>query len=358
MNDVHPEELIKDSANWPACPKCNTHSLVIGGAIAACYCCDFIGQDREVVNTDLKELADSKIVTRPWGARAVIEFTSPKNEKDEAARERVFDRASEVARRIIHLRYFIQACKHLSTHGAFETAAILEQTPEHNPSLLMVTSPRHELRLQVQAQKKDTVSVIWLGTEDQLDWVNADETGTGRQMLIINTHVYNAPSHVTAVPVENFGGTFLVDPNEFITLPVSIEPLIWQPVYWPVIQNIPDRVQTRYLGVFELKNDINVMIAVHDDLDTATRMEIIYRTPWDATSRPEVRVELFGDSDEAIAKAKEKFQELAAEAKEAGVEPLIAKELEWDIDVHAHNISAQIRQADFWESYAAVRQQA
>jgi len=361
------EELSRDRNQWPRCPNCGEQNILIGGFLACCCSCKFTGRPQDIASTRLLDHARAKMAGRSMGHRGIIAMIQ--KGLDENKNLMTQERASQMAQRMIHEPLLYRAARHFLDHGTFLPIGILQDHPEDDIYYSMtMTTPDDVKRFLIQSRDRDVVSVIWKDNEPAdffqmireplmkpalQTLIERDGKGQGGK-LFINTHIYNAPSHVQSMVMESDDDPS-IEPGYSPFNNATINPIIWQPIWWPILTNDPGRVQPRWMAALEVRDEINVTLSVCEDFDGAPLVRVAIRKPLD-TDAPDIRSYQVGTAEEGIVLLRAKYQELLKSAERSGADNvLFAEELEWEIDAEPHLIQHQIRTAKLWEKYQLIR---
>ena len=347
-------ELIADPDEWAKCPKCLGNAILVGGQLSCCAECSFMGSYRDIKQTQLLQYARAKLSSRQMGHRGVLAVVRGEETKKRA--ELVSERASQLAQRIIHASHFDHAVRQTLTGETFNPVVVHNYRPEDHQDAFLSFSEEDRTRILMKVQRSDVASIVWHGKIVK-DFFESDQDfpkDEGHSVVVINTHFYNAPSHVRAVGIDWKGGK----PSLGKVFPESNDlcptPLIWQPVYWPILTIVPGRVQPRYFAALEVEDDVNINLSVCEDMDGPPLVRSVIRKPW-SLDVPVVKDYECSDAEEGVAMLKEKFAKVSDElGSDAG--PLIFKrELEWDGEEHPWIISYRIRKDELWTHYQKLR---
>ena len=342
------EELIADPEQWPACPRCHSRNLLIGGLLASCPRCDFLYPSSQVEKTTLYQFSRVKMVSRMFGARGVLAMIDDQAWNYFDNRVSILDeKSSELGRFLTFMPSFENTKKLMGQHQ-IPALGVAHQNFETPADISELSDDRDRLRFREQSLARDAVAVLWAGDPSKPFWDNQSEKNPGA--LLMNVHVYNAPSSCLMARFNRLAdGAPVFEPVEAVS--VNIPSLVWQPIYWPIIECCPKRLQPRYVAALESENDININFSVVDDLDRGPIARIAFRKPWQS-DLAEVREYPVSSTRSGIALIKQKF----VTAKSTMSRLSLEYEAEWKLGIHSLEILNQIRTAAFWGQYAEQRE--
>ena len=133
-------------------------------------------------------------------------------------------------------------------------------------------------------------------------------------------------------------------------LPVGAEQVFWQPVDWSIATMNRGHIELRYLGVIEIKDDLNITISVRENMDHGGVIGSISFRDIGDMSAPRVK-QLEGDTCTAlIEKARANFQRIVDKTLESDPEPFLFRyQQEWDMTVEQAVIMNDICKNELWD---------
>lgn len=325
---------IRDSTEWPSCNSCGQRHMVVGGGFFACCECEAFGMDSKS-ESQIKTLGMAKLACRLDGSGGILQFCG--HRPDESEIERSVERASMVGCSIYMHHRLRQAMASLCERKSFAPTALIYDRHNEEPYVMDMRMDRAEARIAARSLKAETVIILQVEGET----------------MTAEMHIYNQPTRKWAIPFELFAGEILFDWKDLKLVPTASSSLIWQPIDWSIIQAIPYRIQPKYLGCIEIKNDVNITFAIHEDMDGPTSMQISFRTPW-SVDKSEIKNYDVVCAEEALQLMDEKFNKARASAAESG-EIVIQEECLLNSDEHAWNSLLAIRTQRFWDLYQSLR---
>lgn len=343
MNGEELVSLIDSPTEWPKCPNCGERSLLFGGTLACCIHCNFLDHVIHVVPTTLMRYSRAKMASRRMGHRGILGMLAGKADGEKP--RLVSERASQLAQRLIHAPIFDKACRHFAEHGTFRPIALMQERPEEDPiEHILLDEPDAFKRMMFKARKKDVVSIIRIGGEAQ-------------NQLFMETHVYNAPSHSRLIHFERKNGKVEFQGPEVWQGLSTVAPVIWQPIYWPIIRSVPGALQPRWVAALEIENDLNITFSVSENMDGAPFVEAAFRKPW-GIEAADVRRYPADTAEEGIELLKQKYQTALEATANPGVGKLLFnEEFAWGIEETSHIAIHQLRMAELWKTYQVIREQ-
>ena len=348
-------ESLKDIQQWPQCPKCQERSLLVGARMTCCIQCSYMGSTSDIESTGLYRFARVKMATRGSGHRGIISFMeTPRAAGDLPAL--LDEGASRLAQRMIHAPLLTRAARHLEKERALPPMVFMNRTPEYSPLQSFALRNRDEVeRAKMAALNRDVVSLVWIANSIGDQSFRTPEVG--RRFLMINTHIYNAPSHLRALE-------YFHKPESGEVEWLASEPLlnaretdswVWQPICWRIIPYLPGRLEMRYVAAIEVEHDINVTFCVCEDMDGAPLVRAAFRKPW-RTEPPEIKEYRVASAEEGVGLLREKFHDLCRRCREPGIGAVVFEyEQEWPMDLNPHLAMRALRTAPFWGQYAEQR---
>lgn len=341
---------LRDASEWPKCPKCGIKKILIGGHLAACVDCSFIGNFSLIEPTDITRLVRAKLANRPSGERAVILLHHGKASQE--SQSLIIERASQIGQRIVHYPHLSRAAALIRDGGSVKSFAVIDHHAEMDSILLSLDFPDQaeaETTLREKALRPDMVSRIFEG-DASLRPARNGKVST----VVMETHVYNAPSFVQAIAFKR------KEPNSFQPVPLAdaakhrIPSWIWQPIDWSVIE-IRENIQPVWVAALEIEHDINITYCVCEDLEGAPIVQASFRTPW-SSAKPKVKKFHPATAEEGVAKLKKHFEKSVASSQEKDVGRLVfQQEFAWDLAASPTQILSELRTAQLWETYRPIR---
>lgn len=353
--DINLDEIIQDPEQWPKCPSCDGSDILFGGTHAICVNCSFNGIAKDVANTKLARYSRVKLSQRQQGQRGVM--LMGRNDQTPEFERKVAARSSELAQRLIHEGHYLKAKQVYEEEGELMPAFFVNRSPEDgNTESFPIDDDREgKFQLRYKALNQDVVSVIWaINQPDAIDAIALP--GETQAWLAIETHIYNAPSHVRAIRVNTAKNNEKVFGQELpLFNDIVVEPLIYQPIYWPIIFSKHGSIQPRYVAALELEKEININLAVCDNMDGAPFILAAERKPW-SIEKAKIKKYSFDSAEEGIEVFRAKYKEALEIVNQSESSKLIfAQELEWGLEEDPTLIMYQLRNAELWQKFAEHR---
>ena len=334
MFNVIDESQAADPKNWPACPSCRSRDLIILGEQAKCLSCSYSGTKESVSgNSIFVTLAVNKAIINPKLYNSGIHFGPfPQNAGDEYG-DILEERMNQLVQEGLFARYYHQAVGYLKKYNQLPLICIYYEKVGDTPVMLTLKKPPEggveQIRRSIIRRGRGCEAIGILFPTDkvvdqswQTDW---NPTGTN---VGVNTFMYGRPALT------------------------NVQEVFWQPVDWNITTPVRGRMELRYLGLIEVKDDINVTISVRENMDTGATIGMISFRDVGIVSEPARYKTLDGDSVTAIIeRAKDNYKRIVDRTLEELSEEafLFRFEREWDMTIEQPVIMNEICNNELWQ---------
>lgn len=344
-DQVFPDTAVADPANWPACPNCKSREVLVAHSTLKCLDCHHSGSISRKP-TVLKFLDARYHRTTALNADC-FQFGKFPQVVESDFGDILMERTREMHQELVFEREIFRARNVFATKGKFTPVAVTIPFYGRPPTLLNLGLPVCDnpavarMLLADQARGMTAIAVMFQGNDfPSMDFMSTEPTGAMEpDSLIINVHTYGSRALMGHIPLGDLGAPIKWNPS------FCMKEVIWQPVDWNLFCGDGVHEVIRYAAVVEIEGDINVTISVMEKMDGGLMARINYRDP--VTGATSLRKTIKADTvEEAIEKAKAKFQSLLSNARELAPDGVsMSFELEWGMEVGHFAVLHQIRAA-------------
>jgi len=340
MNTREFIELLGDKDSWPCCPNCQSPEMVMAGPFIGCIRCLFTGSARPFIQK-FPILAQTKMkaLSGPNGIFASI-FTGPTDLviTDTAIRETRRARIMQINSLSYVAPALADGCVAAATGRFTNPMAVIY--PEAGAltrfDQIEITSPFQLKMARLRGASAD-ISIL-MEKKDEVIEATASFFGSPTVFLSAPVREILGPDWIPEIRYHD------IDPEKAFGI---------QPMAWEIIPFADGRIFPRYVAALTVPGQLNVTIAVCEDMEGAPIVSSYRRDPASPLDYQVKRYE-FGDSDEAVTEMKEKFASLK-EGIGAAATGIV--ERSWDLDVDIAEIIGDLvsREPAAWTAAVSER---